>query len=356
MKLRTLWASACLLGLLAGCTTSSSGTGYLPPGSGGDASTVQDTSGGQQTGDNTKNKATISTKDDTGKTGEVKNEQAAKQEDATKQQGAFGATNAGSELTLSIVGADGASSVIVAHVKTDKYPLPGTIPMGAALSDAWVNYVIASPTATGSYESKGQGTLEISSCPTKAGEVVVGTFKDVVVEASGTPVPGSPKSFTLNGTFNLVYFGGAGALTCKAPEPKPDVTSGGDTASTSGDYKKGTTCAFTMCDGNPNEKRNCCKYFPCMNPCMFKCSQEMETCAKACPPGDMGCPFECVGKVSTCMDACFSTCGVDQQCKNAIQAVSQCESEKGGPCEGLKDDAQESCLVDQCCTEYKAAF
>lgn len=279
-----------------------------------------------------------------GTTTDVKPSKAANKDD----QKTLGVMNADKQLQLFI--SDGGTT-IVAYIDTEKNPLPAMgIKVGAANSGAWVNYT----DSTGIYISKDTGTIDISACPWDATDTVtVGQFNGVVVEP--VAAMGTPKPVTLSGSFNLVYFGGAGVANCT--KPKVVDTTPADAGSTGNSkMKKGNTCAFTECDGNVNEKRNCCKYFACMEPCALACGDALSKCTQACSQTDPACQSGCFGAIGPCVEKCYTTCGVDATCKTNLQAVQTCDQEKGGDCnsgDSAKDDA---CKVDACCAEYKAAF
>lgn len=327
------------LAIVTACTSTASSGGGVASG------TDTTSSGSDATVGSDKNKATISAKDDSGKTDPVSVDKTASkadsQADGSKK---IGALNAGKQLVLYVATE---TSFLEVHVNTEKYPLPmNGIPVGAPSSDAWVTYSLVGPTSAAILNSKDTGTIDITGCPDKEGAAAVGKLNGVVVT---NEAPIGPKSATLDGTFHLVYFGGAGQLACTVAPPVTDK----DAGSTGSSLGKGSTCAFQMCDGDPKSTRHCCKYFPCMNPCGFKCGTEAQKCMQACNPTDPSCQMNCAGSVGGCFEACFTSCGVDAECKKNYEAAEQCKQQAGVQC-----DEETDCpaAIDACCDAYKAAF
>lgn len=342
-----------LVGLSAcGSSTGSGGGGggtYVPTGSQDTGSGLDSASstGGQ---DNAKNKAAIEAKDDSGKADTVKVDKPASKDEAGGQDASkkLGAMNAGKQLVLFV---STATSYMEVHVNTEKYPLPmNGIPVGEPASDAWVTYTVVSPTGAAILNSKDKGTIDISACPDKSGVAAVGKLNGVVVYNDPNS-PFSPKNATLTGSFNLVYFGGAGEIACTVTPPVATQ----DAGSTESHLAKGSNCNFQMCDGDPKNQRHCCKYIPCLDPCMVKCVTDTLACTQACTdPMDFGCQMACQDKIATCSNACFTSCGVDQACKSGLEAVGQCSDQKQVQCEGGWFEC--GALVDACCDQVKAAF
>ncbi len=334
--------------LAAGCGTTT--------GTGGGGAAATDTSGGGadtggQQGDSTKNKADVKVTDDANTTVQVKGEKVASAGDATAKT--WGATNADTLLSMFITEAGAESKAIQIWIDTAKHPLPAKgIPVGAADSDAWVSYTVAGAALTGTFTSKDKGTIDVSPCPSE-GKALVGTLNGVVLY-NETPV--GPKTLTLDGTFNLVFFGGAGAVKCtEAPKET-------DAGSTSGEKSPfappaGSTCDADPCDGGKNATRMCCPYGKCMFDCNVGCQSTMTKCMTDCPP-NITCPAGCAGKVATCMAACPETCNVSSECKTAATALAKCENEAEPTCAGAgkSGDALQACKTDACCAELKAAF
>jgi len=347
MQKMSILLMICLLA--AACSSSSSG------GSGGGGSTTK--------GDTTKNTSTVTAKGDTGTSVDMKVEKPVDKGDADTKT--LGASNAGKQLVLYVTKASTTgSSVLNVFIDTEKHPLPATgIPVGAENSDAWVLLTLAGAT-TGTFLSKDKGTIDIDLCPTAQGAALTGKFNGVVVY---NPAPVGDKEFTLDGPFNLVYFGGAGALTCKP------TTTGGTDAGTSGggadagsgggksDMGKlakpaGATCDANPCDGGANTSRNCCPVMPCIAPCYEKCATDSQKCATACR-ADMGCAMGCVTTVMACLDKCPKDCNASAACENAIKAYNQCGMNNSSACDGTGTEEQDdACIFDKCCAEVKAAF
>jgi hypothetical protein len=328
--------------LVTACTSSAgNGGGVAATGttdttsSGADTSTASD-----------KNKATISAKDDSGKSDPVSVDKTASKADSQASGSTkIGAMNAGKQLVLYVASS---TSFLEVHVNTEKFPLPmNGIPLGAPNSDAWATYSLVGPTTAAILNSKDTGTLDITGCPDKEGAAAVGKLNGVVVV---NEAPIGPKTVTLDGTFHLVYFGGAGELACTVTPPVTDK----DAGSTDTSLAKGGTCAFQLCDGDPKSTRHCCKYFPCMDPCTLQCGLDAQKCVQACSPSDPMCAMTCGSNIGTCIDACFSKCGVDAECKQNYGAVEQCKQDKGVQCEG--GDVACPATIDACCDAYKAAF
>jgi len=350
-----LATAACVGGGTSG-GGSSGGSSTTDGGSGGSDSGG---AGGGGSGDNTKNTAAVTTSGDDGKKSEVKVDKPATKADAEAKTNATGATNAGKVLHLWItsVGSDG-SKVISIVIDTAKHKLPVKgLAVGTPPGDVYVSYTLAGAAATGSYSSTGKGTVDIDTCPTAQNQAVVGRFNGV--ELKGDAVVGGPKGMTLDGPFNLVYFGGAGALECKPAEVKPDVTSGGDGGSVNtGSLKppSGSTCNADPCDGGKNLTRNCCPYVPCVEPCMVACSSAVGACVQGCAADPMNmekCALECVAKVTACNNGCLTKCEVSATCKSAAEAYNKCADAAFKTC---GSGASDSCIFDKCCSELKAAF
>ena len=358
MKRTLPWALAVAL-LSAACGTSSTGTGGTAVAA--DTTSGADTSTG--TGDSAKNKATIGTTSDSGTKSTVSVEKAATKEDAQAATNKLGATSADKQLILwmTAIEADG-TKVLEVHIDTDKFPLPANgIPAGDMNSGAWVQYTVAGAAATGAYSSKGTGTIDISTCPTANGVAVVGKLNGVKVESDATAM--GPKSFTLEGPFNLVYFGGVGALACKAPEPKPDAgsTDGGSVNVGPFTPPAGSTCDANPCDGGSNTTRNCCPYVPCMGDCITNCATTLNTCVTNCAMGNpmemQGCMTGCIGDYFKCHKSCLTSCNVSGTCNSAYTKYADCEEKNAATCMQEEDEAaQEKCMAEKCCAELKAAF
>ena len=349
------WTVALTLGIalaLSACGTSNSAGGNA---GGADTAAAADTAKGS--GDPTKNVAVVVTTSDSGQKANVEVDKAATKADAEAQTGKVGATNAGSQLVLWItsVGSDG-SKMLEVHIDTAKYPLPAAgIPVSDVNGDAWVTYTLAGAAATGVYTSKGAGTIDIDSCPTKSGMAVTGKFANVQVE--GDAVAMGAKSYTLNGLFNLVYFGTDATVQCKpAEQPKSDTSSGSVNV---GSLKPpaGSSCDANPCDGGSNTTRNCCPYVPCIEPCFLNCTNSVSSCAQGCaadPMNMMACMTQCVKGVVVCENKCLPACNVSATCMTAAQAYFACEDQNGEACS--QTQSSETCVMEKCCSELKAAF
>lgn len=362
MKHYLNWALCLTVLSASGC-----GTSGTVGGTGGTAATTDTGSGGSDTasgsGDGTKNKAAIGTTTDSGSKSTVSVEKAATKEDAQASANKVGAVNNGKDLILWVASTDNdGAKVLEVHIDTVKYPLPATgIPAGDMNSGAWVQYTVAGAAATGAYSSKGTGTIDISTCPAASGVAVVGKLVGVKVESDATAV--GPKSFTLDGPFNLVYFGGGGALTCKAQEPKPDTTGGSDGGTVNtGAFKPpaGSTCNANPCDDGTNTSRNCCPYVPCMGECITTCGTAMSGCVQSCamsnPMEIQSCMMGCMDTYFKCHKGCLTTCKVSTGCNTAYTKLVDCENANLEACGGESEDATEKCLTEKCCTELKGAF
>jgi hypothetical protein len=180
----------------------------------------------------------------------------------------------------------------------------------------------------------------------------------VVLDAEATTM--GDKSYTLNGTFNLVYFGGAGALKCQVKQPEPDA---GSTETTGGKvevqgFKKpaGSTCGYDPCDGGTNTSKNCCPYAGCWNSKSIACAEAVMPCAMQCM-ADQACQEKCVENLTKCLDDGWAACGATASCKTAFGALMTCEKNNKTTCDALDtDEAQDACYFDKCCNEIKAAF
>lgn len=366
----SLLATACVGGGTAGTSTAatSSSSGASSSGASSSSGSGSSSSSGGTTGDNTKNTASVKSTDDSGKKEDVKVDAAAKKEDVAGASAAQnGASNAEKELILYVTeGSKTAGKVLTVHIDTAKHQLPKKgIKLGAALSDAWVSYAISSATAVGSYESDGTGTIDIDTCPDKEGLAVVGALHGVKV--LGKAVATGPAHFMLDGPFNLVYFGGAGALNCKPPETSSSSgsTSGGSSSGGSVEltaFKKPAkaTCDANPCDGGSNTSRNCCPYMPCIEKEYTACGQAALPCFFGCTnPADATCPTTCQTKMFACFAAAPEKCDVSAACNAAFGPLMKCQETNSAQCKTISegdDDAADACLFDKCCTEMKAAF
>lgn len=365
--MRTLLHLSAILALAAASACVGGGSGGSGGGSGTGTGTGTDSAGsgsgsdtaGSGGGNNTKNTAAISSTGDNGTKTDVKVDKPASKDDATAKQNANGAINAGKILNLLVTaaGADGNSQVLSIYIDTSKVDVPGSgIAVGKNGDAVYATYVIAGPGGNGTYSSTGKGTIDITTCPDKSGVAVVGKLNGV--ELGGDAVVGGPKSVTLNGAFNLVYFGGAGELTCKAP-----ASTGGGADASGGSVNVGSlkpsggTCNADPCDGGKNTSRNCCPYVPCMEPCLKKCFDDVSACIQGCaadPMNMQACATGCFGKVATCESACLTSCNVSATCKTAAEAYFKCTDGAQNTCASTGGD--KSCVTDKCCTELKAAF
>ncbi|MSQ82458.1 MAG: hypothetical protein EXR77_05995 [Myxococcales bacterium] len=336
----------------AGCVASSGGGGGSSSGTGtGTGSdtasgTVTDTTSGSGSGDNTKNTAAISGTGEGGQKSEVKVDKAAKSEDATAKQNQNGAVNAGKILNLYVseANADGSAEIMSIIVDTEKVGIPGTgIPVGKPGDAVSITYFVTSATGGGTYTSTGKGTIDISTCPAKSGEAVVGKLNGV--EMNGDAVLSGPKTITFNGSFNLVYFGGAGQLMCKAVE-QPKADAGSTETSTGG----GGTCDGNFCDNGANKTRNCCPHLECIQKCYGECGFAAQSCVMGCG-ADSACSEKCVKNVYTCSSGCFAKCNVNAGCLAAAKKLDECEQKNG--CSGKGELA---CVEAKCCAEAKAVF
>ncbi len=346
---RTLTLVATLALFASACSTASGTGGGVVDASGSDGSAGgADTGSGSTTGDNTRNKASVTAKDDAGATTQVDNDKPAAKGDA--DQKILGAAGSGPVLSLFVSDAKG--NVIFVSIDTKKHPLPATgIPVGEPNSDAWVTYTSGGAVLN----SKDTGTIDVDTCPKKDGVAVVGKLNGVVVL---NEAPIGPKSVTLTGTFNLVYFGGAGALECK-PEggsSSGGSSSGGGTVDT-GPFKKpaASSCDANPCDGGTNSKRNCCPWVPCLSSCWNDCVTKAQTCFQSCG-FDFECPQKCTAEVFVCQAKCPVTCEVGAACSDAIGKLNKCEETHANACTNEDSEKQDACVFDKCCAEVKAAF
>ncbi len=342
MRLTTLRFFACASALcaMAACTTTvNNTTNNNGTGTGTDA-------GSTTTGDKSTNTGSVSVKGSDGTSTDVKASAPASKDSTSGAGGAkqLGAMATDKILTLYI---SDATSLITITIDTDKYPLPATgIKAGATGSGAEVVYV----GVAGSFSSDGTGgTIDVSNCPSDANNTVtVGTLKDVVV--SGVTATGAGK-LTLNGTFNLVYFGGYGNLKCTAPAVKEDAGSTTDTGPTTGG-----SCGYTQCT---DPTKNCCPYGACLAPCVQDCAMTVMTCMQNCAmnPMDTACPTNCLADEVTCDDACMTKCNVSAACKTAYSVLSACtQKADSAGCGAKEGEAKDTCEIDACCVEFKAAF
>ncbi len=310
---------------------------------GGSTGTVDAGPTGSTTGDKSTNSGAVTAKGSDGKSTSV-NASAAASSGSTSGTQKLGAMATDKILTLYI---SDASSLITITIDTDKNPLPATgIKAGDASSGAFVTYV----GTAGSFTSDGSaGTIDVSNCPSDANNTVtVGKLDGVVV--SGVAATGQA-SLTLDGTFNLVYFGGYGNLKCTAP-----VVATADASSTDVGSTAGGTCGYQVCADN---SKNCCPYLPCLTQCQLDCANTANNCTIACAsnPADMNCPMKCATDASTCFDGCFGKCNVTDSCKTVGNAFFTCSNKADqASCAGKTDNDKLSCEVDACCAEAKAAF
>ncbi len=332
-----------ILALVGGLCIAACGSSTGAGSNGGGGSTA-DTSSNSGNQDNTNNKASIQTKSDTGQAGQVSASAAASAAAAQQTSGKqFGAMNAGKILNLFITDASG--SFITVVIDTDKNPLPKSgIAIGEPNSGAWVTYAYQGMV----YNSKDKGTLDITACPTQSGVAADGVLHDVVVNAVA-PMAGMAASYTLNGTFNLVYFGGAGEIACTPPA----TNTGSDAGSSTGG---GASCNFGDCDNGTNTTRNCCPYVPCLSKCFTDCTSAVQGCVMGCAtamPPDPSCATKCVSDVITCEAACGPSCKVSDACGAKLTALDDCYKTSADSCQNSQDA---HCQDNACCAQSKAAF
>ena len=354
---------AAAVAALAACGSNSTGTGggVAPADTSGGGGVD---GGGQATGDSTKNKADLSLTPDGAAAEVIKGEKPASKDDATAKT--WGATNADAMVNMFITEAGAAGSkVITIFVDSSKNPLPATgIPVGDVDSAAWVTYTVATTALTGTFISKDKGTIDVSPCPAE-GKALVGTLKGVVLY-DPNPVPLGPKSITLDGTFNLVFFGGGGAVKCKEIPKDVDAGSTGtgdkDAGATAAKSPfappAGSTCKTDPCDGGTNTTRMCCPAADCIYSCTYACAGEVEKCTQACNPTDFQCAIGCVGKLVECTDGCPDKCGATADCKTKLAALNKCSQDNEDKCsaDGMSEEQEDICYADACCAELTAAF
>ncbi|MCO4760682.1 MAG: hypothetical protein KC502_04215 [Myxococcales bacterium] len=297
---------------------------------------------GGQTGDDSTNKVSVAAKDDSGKSTDVSSSKPAAKGDADKK--ILGASSAAEMLNLFIT--DDKGTVLTVYIDTKAHPLPKKgIPVGEPNGKAWVTLA----TGGGVFNSKSTGTIDIDTCPEKQGVAIVGKFNGVVVH---NEAPVGAKTQTLDGTFNLVYYGGAGALTCK-----PKETGGGGEKVDMGAFgkPKSATCDANPCDGGANSTRNCCPYVPCLSSCWQKCVGAVQACVMGCGV-DFSCPQKCTMEVFACQAKCPVTCEVSGTCSAAIEKLNKCEQNNAPACGNEDQEKADACTFDKCCAEAKAAF
>ncbi len=259
--------------------------------------------------------------------------------------------NAGKILNLYMTDTgDSGSEVLSVIIDTEKVGIPGTgIGVGKTGDSVYVTFVVAGAAGSASYSSTGKGTIDITSCPAKEGQAVVGKFNGVEVAAEAV-VGSLAKTITFNGPFNLVYWGGAGELQCKQVTTPPADAGSTDTGSTAA----GGSCKFDeFCDKFQNKTRNCCPHAECLVQCFQECSAEIMQCAMTCA-GDAACSEKCVQKASTCNMGCYKKCNVSAQCQALATKANECETKNG--CDKLSGDAGDQCMQSKCCSEVKAMF
>lgn len=328
----------------AGCTTTVNNTTNTTAGSNNNTGT----------GDKTTNTGSVSAKGSDGSSTSVSANAPATKDSASGTGGGkqLGAMATDKILTLYI---SDANSLITITIDTEKHPLPAKgIPAGDFSSGASVTYL----GTAGNFGSDGSGgTIDVSNCPSDANNTVtVGTLNGVVVKNNtpGVP-PGAPDKLTLDGTFNLVYYGGYGQLKCTAPaKTETDAGSTGGSDTTSGG---GGTCGYTVC---ADSNKNCCPFMPCLLPCEQKCATDFTTCSQGCManPMDPSCGQNCVTDAAKCDDACVKSCKVSDSCKTAYTAAAACQKKADDTsCGAISDEqAKTTCEIDACCAEVKAAF
>ncbi|MBM4345775.1 MAG: hypothetical protein FJ100_20575 [Deltaproteobacteria bacterium] len=349
------FALALSLGATAACvgggsgSSGGSGTG-TGTGTGADATGGTDTAGGGG-GDNTKNTAQVSGTGDGGQKTEVKVDKPAAKNDATAQSNKNGAMNAGKILNLYMSDTgDGGSEVLSVIIDTEKVGIPGTgIGVGKSGDSVYVTFVVATAGGGASYTSTGKGTIDITTCPGKDGQAVVGKFNGVEVAAEAV-VGNLAKSITFNGPFNLVYWGGAGELQCKKVDPPPADAGSTDTG---GGSTGGSCKSDDFCDKGQNKTRNCCPHIECIVNCNIECASGSMGCAMSCG-GDPSCAEKCAKDSYICANKCFASCNVNATCLAASKKLDACMVKNG--CDKLSDAAQDACTESKCCAEMKAVF
>ena len=150
-----------------------------------------------------------------------------------------------------------------------------------------------------------------------------GRFNNVTL----TDAMGGGTTYTLNGTFSLTLVNQAGSVTCTSTPP-PD---------TDADVQEATPNeCHTGCEQGDGV---CCPYAQCLGECWMQCAFSQ------CMSGD-------VVSCNACVVACYSTCNVSSECNQAAQAIETCANNAG--CNLMDED--ETCMVQNCCSQAEAAF
>ena len=83
-----------------------------------------------------------------------------------------------------------------------------------------------------------------------------------------------------------------------------------------------------------------------------------EKCIEGCGQ-DFSCFGKCAADAQTCITGVPTKCGVNAQCKTAMDGLMACTNKHNSACEEIAagdDDKEDACVYDKCCAEIKAAF
>jgi hypothetical protein len=264
------------------------------------------------------------------------------QDDGAAGQSSWGATIAGEELHLTMMSSDG--TVISVVVVTSEQDLaPGTFSVESFGSGTHV--IMTSAQLGNSYESNGNGTITVSTCPRANGEHAKGSFNNVELASdSGNAI------WTLDGDFDIVVYNKSGDLYCEQKSSNNSTTNNSTTnnsttnnsTTNNSTTNNGGQCRADYC----MEEGVCCPYVNCISQCEQDCILEDTDCAGGADPA------ACDSCVRGCWD---DVCEVSSECRTAYVDLVTCEQDNN--CDTIDDEDQyQECLEGNCCTELNDAL
>lgn len=315
----------CTVALAMGCGDDERGS--RDGGRDGGSNGTTDDGGGNDSGGGSENANESSFDVSLEKEGGEKTEVSERQPNSEASEETWGAIIAENRLQITLVGDTFALTAIVETLPSAE--APGRFAVGAPPEGTFVTKVDAM--AQNSFSSNGQGHIRLTNCPKAPGQKVTGSFENVILFAD----MGSGQQ-TLNGSFDVVVYAAVGELHCQ--EEVPDTNNNNNNNNTGG----GGQCVdFEFCeDGGV-----CCPFIDCIADCEFNCFLTEPGCSFGMNP--QAC--------SVCLDGCLDECNVSSSCRSELFHLDQCDETHG--CYDTNDEEEgDACMLENCCSELRAAF
>jgi hypothetical protein len=231
-------------------------------------------------------------------------------------------------------GDSGTAMIISAGIDTNGGEVPGTFTVTEGLDGTSFNATIADTTGGGILDGTG-GSITVDFCPNEEGNVVAGSFNNITTVDQLTMGNGG----TFNGEWRATVVQSDGSVSCPEPEPEPgtgvvDTGSGNETGG-------GNECGLNTnsCTGPV------CPYEEFIAECTF------ENCTSTCSN-----PMEFEGCFG-CLAQCEEDSGIadDAEAASLVTALNACSNNAG--CDEIEDeDAYDTCVINNCCSELVSAY